>query len=395
ITYTDVHLQRLLFFQQLFERWSMAWEDTRSRSDPSLEDGLYHMSIGRYTASSAAELDRFLAFLGSRLVFLIDWNRARKRLRLLLPKREAMALLKWAADNDLGHMAFLKAEATHLIFDALGFLSRGNLSLGTRLDDLLGSEPSCEYMQFVFRICSEGLAAGRPENFIQDEIRAELSNYFQSASQSLLDVAAEHAALSIEIACGIRDCLLHAGEATAAEQIALNARRAKHWEHEADELVNRARTTIRQNDRGAFFRSLVESADDIADELEEAAFHLTLIGPGASPRLLAPLGNLAGLLVAGSQEYLKALETAVGLRRGSPREDVQDFLAAVHRISANEQASDLVQREVKVALMGAQIDARQLYAFSECARNLEAAADALMHVGLALRDHVLGDVMAG
>jgi hypothetical protein len=48
-------------------------------------------------------------------VFLIDWNRARKRLARLISKSEAVGLLKWAADNNVGHRAFLQAGDIQLI----------------------------------------------------------------------------------------------------------------------------------------------------------------------------------------------------------------------------------------------------------------------------------------
>lgn len=120
VTYSDVHLQRLLFFQGMFEPWAVEWEDTRSRSDSSMEDGVYHLCVGRFDARDDTELNRYLDFLGSRLVFLIDWNRARKRLRVLLPKRESAALLKWAAQQNFGHMGFLAVDAPHEIFNAIG-----------------------------------------------------------------------------------------------------------------------------------------------------------------------------------------------------------------------------------------------------------------------------------
>ena len=45
----------------------------------------------------------------------IDWNRARKRLTRLVSKTDALALLKWAADNNIGHLAFLKAGDVQLV----------------------------------------------------------------------------------------------------------------------------------------------------------------------------------------------------------------------------------------------------------------------------------------
>jgi hypothetical protein len=39
-------------------------------------------------------------------------------------------------------------------------------------------------------------------------------------------------------------------------------------------------------------------------------------------------------------------------------------------------------------------DARMLFVMMAVARNLEQAADGLMHCGLRIRDHVLGDALA-
>ncbi len=83
VTYTDVHIQRLVFFQNLLKRFHVNWEDTRSRRSTRLVESLYHACVGRLTADDQAQLVSYLEFLGSRLVFLIDWNRARKRLRKL------------------------------------------------------------------------------------------------------------------------------------------------------------------------------------------------------------------------------------------------------------------------------------------------------------------------
>ena len=121
ITYTDVHLERLVFFQRLFDDWDVRWEDTRSRSDDSMEEGLFHLALGRLDAADAGSIEEFLRFLGSRLVFMIDWNRARKRLRGLVGKRAAIELLEWAADQGHGHRAFLIVGGDRLVYDAVEF----------------------------------------------------------------------------------------------------------------------------------------------------------------------------------------------------------------------------------------------------------------------------------
>jgi hypothetical protein len=393
LTYTDVHMQRLIFFQALFDAWRVDWEDTLSRTDRNMDDGVYHLCIGAFTAANAAQLEEYLAFMGSRLVFLIDWNRARKRLRLLLPKKEVSELLKWAADNDHGHMAFLRAGGEQMIFDSLAFVSRAPASFGARLDDVLGREAAVKFMRYVVRTCAQGLQGGRPEGLVRDEVRAELVSYFRSAQESVLDVAAEHAAFALEIASGIRDALLNAGAPAAGEVFERNARLAKAWEHRADELVNAARAQARHSERAQAYRDLIEVADDIVDELEEAAFHLALMPHGGrGEALYAALRPLAALSVESVQEYLKAVETARTLHRGSPREDTQDFLEAIHRIMTLERRSDEIHRAAKALVPAQPGEFGGLFGFIECARNLEAATDALMHTALQLRDAVLGEL---
>ncbi|MBC7962493.1 MAG: phosphate transport regulator, partial [Steroidobacteraceae bacterium] len=128
VTCSDNHLPRLLFFQGMFSDWGVKWGSVQSRTDQAFENGVYHLCLGTYTARDKADLKAYLTHLGSRLVFLIDWNRARKRLQLLVPKQDALALLSWAAENEVGHMAFVKAGGERMIFDALQFVAGGTIS---------------------------------------------------------------------------------------------------------------------------------------------------------------------------------------------------------------------------------------------------------------------------
>jgi uncharacterized protein Yka (UPF0111/DUF47 family) len=171
-------------------------------------------------------------------------------------------------------------------------------------------------------------------------------------------------------------------------------KRAKEWERRADELVIRARELAKQSEQAEAVRQLLEAADDIMDELEEAAFHLTLLKQESmAEEIRLPLATLARLLVEGTQEYLKALENARGVQRSGSPDDMHDFLAAIHRIVAIEQQSDTTERAVRRALVDAAEDYRQAFAIAECAKKMESAADALMHTGMTLRDQILGKVM--
>jgi uncharacterized protein Yka (UPF0111/DUF47 family) len=389
VTYTDVHLARLLFFQSLFEDYSVTWQDTRSRKDVGMEDGVYHLCVGSYAAHSSAQLRNYLGHLGSRLVFLIDWNRARKRLRMFVPRKAAIELLKWAADENIGHMAWLKAGGEQLIFDAMSFAYGGQLKPGDRLDDLLTESRAVQFLRFNLKQALDGLTQGRPASLVTDEIRTELASQVRSTEDALLDTALEHAGLIVELAETVGGAL-GAAQAGRRQEVSAMAERAKAWETAADQELNSARSTLLEGDN--FTIQLMSAADDIADDLEEAVFHISL-SPKASGASIAALGKLVDPVSNASREFVKALAASRHARRGVPREDMEDFLQAVHAIRTMEHASDQAEREVKRSLARDSQPFAEVFGVVEAARNLEQAADGLLHVALLLRDHVLGRVI--
>jgi uncharacterized protein Yka (UPF0111/DUF47 family) len=399
VTYTDVHLPRLQFFQGLFKNKGVLWEDTRARQDNAMESGVYHLGLGQIRLTSAQGLRDFLQFLGSRLVFLIDWNRARKRLRHFLPKTETLALLKWAADENIGHMAFLKAGGETLVYDAMEFALAGRIHLGETLSDALGRERALEFMRTLFRVAAGYLLDGRPVSLVEDEVKADLAGYVSSAQEDMLDIAVEHAGYLVELASGIRDSMVRARGADPAQVLAANAERAKEWESRADEQLNAARAAARRADGMSFYAGLIESADDVADDLEDAAFNLTLsAGLGSNQaqiQMPPPLAELAGHLVQGAREYVMLLETARHIRRGGSREDTQDFLESFHRIASLEHQCDDAQRVLKRVLLAEDGRFADIYGALETGRKLEHASDHLMRVAITLRDHIFGQVVGG
>jgi uncharacterized protein Yka (UPF0111/DUF47 family) len=394
VTYTDNHLPRLLFFQGMLAGWEVDWGEVHSRTDRAFEGGVYHHCLGTFVARDKADLKGYLAHLGSRLVFLIDWNRARRRLQLLVPKQEAISLLTWAAAAEVGHLAFLKAGGERMVFDALQFVAGGTLTFGITLEEVLGGETAVSCLQFILKICAEGMLNRRPLALIRDEARVELHKHYHSAQQSLLDLVSDHAALAIEIATSIRDGLLTASRLESPSRFERIGQRAKEWERMADELVIRARELSPQSERADAIRQLLEIADDIPDDLEEAAFHLTLLSSDRlDEELRRPLAALAQQLVESTQEYLKAIENARGIRLSGSPDDMHDFLESIHRIVAIEEQSDITERLVRRALVTTDMDYRQAFVVAECAKKLESAADSLMHTGMTLRDQILGKVM--
>jgi uncharacterized protein Yka (UPF0111/DUF47 family) len=156
------------------------------------------------------------------------------------------------------------------------------------------------------------------------------------------------------------------------------------------------RTLSRRARGGPFFGRLLPEADDIADNLEESAFLLTLLPEHGGPApLQEALQGLAALDVTGAREWVKCLESAAHVRRGGDREDLQDFLEAVDRVVEIEHETDRAQRLVTAALYREAGDWREMQLVGSIAGTLEQAADSLARCALSLRDHLLGEVMAG
>jgi pyruvate,orthophosphate dikinase len=393
VTYTDVHLSRLLFFQRMLSGREVRWEDTRSRGESDAREGLYHLAVGRFTAGSGDDLIAFLQLLGSRMVFLIDWNRARKRLRRLVGNRAAIELLDWAAERELGHMAFLLAGGDQLVYDALTFIAGRGTRAGDSLLDILGRPAAISYLRAILRICSEGLLAGQSLSLVADEVRAELIGYMRTARQELLELIAAHAELTVSIGESARDALEQAALERHSQDRRELARLAREWERRADELVNGVRGACARTEEPAFFLELVQQADDVADAFEEAAFSWSLLPQGRLRGAVLSRSRLMMALVLDSARcYLRAVHLAREIHRGGPSEDMDIFLETTHRIVALEREVDEGLREFQMALVEDVDVAGELFALAQATQACEEAADALMRAAQLLRRQVLGNV---
>ena len=395
ITYTDVHLNRLRFFQRMFDGWDVRWEDARSRSDRAMKDGSYYLTVGRLQATTRVELEEFLARLGSRLVFLIDWNRARKRLRHLVGNPAALELLSWAAEHDRGHMAFLRAGGDALVYDALEFGAGRAARAGDSLSDVLGSDAACDYLRSVIRICAEGMVAGQALSLIRDKVRAELIGHVHTTRQELLGLIRGHAELVVEIGETVRDALEQATLPQATGRRDATTRLAREWERRADELVKDIRVAAHRTEDPVPFLEIVEATDDVADSLEEASYYLSLLAQGhPTGTVRARARRLTALVLAAARAYLRAAVLGREVQRGGPHEDMDNFLEAVHHVVELERETDEVQRSVHGALVAEVETAGELFVLVEATRALEEAADALMHAARRLHAHVLSGVIA-
>jgi uncharacterized protein Yka (UPF0111/DUF47 family) len=160
-------------------------------------------------------------------------------------------------------------------------------------------------------------------------------------------------------------------------------------------VVKDLRTTVRRISGTETFCQIIETADDAADDLEDAAFLAKLLFETAMlDALPEPLLVLSDLLADGAQAFRRTIDAAQYVHRGGERDAVQRFLEAADRVVTVEHQSDERERAVTVKLMTMALDARQLHLLSAIARHLESAADALLIASLKLRDHVLGDVIS-
>jgi uncharacterized protein Yka (UPF0111/DUF47 family) len=394
VSHTDIHLQRLRFFQSLLEGTGIRWDDLRSHQGSAIAKGdLFYVARGRFEAPDTPALGSFLEHLGSRLVFLIDWNRARKRLRLLVPNERAVRILRWAADQELGHRAFLDFGGERLVYDALEQAVKTPLRYGEPLHEMIGADVAEDYLRYVLQTTANGCLKGQSAALIRDQVRAELFNHFRSAEQGLLADASRHASIVVQLASGLRAALQQEA-ASGNDLLAQNAARAKLAESRADEIVKETRLTVRRIPGTEVFRRILEVADDAADDLEDSAFLAGLLSARAMrTELPSPLVGLADLLVDGAQTFQRAIGAAQYVHRGGPRENMQQFLEAIDHVVTVEHQTDERERAVTVALVGSDIDCRHFRLIDGIASHLESAADALLRASLMLRDHVLGEVM--
>ena len=390
LTYTDVHMPRLLFFQSLFDSFGVEWEDTLSKSGRErFQDNIFHLSVGKYSASGTAKLEEFLEHLGSRIVFLIDWNRARKQLRNFMRNRDCIQVLKWAADNEKGHRGFLVLGGEQLIFESLEVASKIPMRYGEPLYQVIGGERTMEFFKWVLEKSATRLLEKQTHLFIQDEIKAELLRYFHSAHQDLMELCSNHASLMVEMATTVHNMLLHVQYGEDQELIKRSATRAKKGEKDADDLVNRVRSLSRRIEVAEFFTSLIMIADDVVDYLEEAAFMTTVaIDSVRSEDIRKCLCSMSEISLKGCQEFLKALYASQYVTRSFTQEEMQNFLKSVNLIFDLEEECDDALRMANGTILAESADFRELHVSMDIATNIEEATNSLMKASFTIRDNI-------
>jgi hypothetical protein len=380
--YTDVHPARARFVRDLLESHHVVWTHETGA-------GNFEMSIGTYDANDRSALEQFLAIVGSRLVFLIDWNRARKRLARFVRKSDAIELLKWAAENKVGHAGFLQAGDIKLVHTALTRATSTHVQYGARLDEILGREGANRFLMSVLQIASEGLRRGVSPRLLDDEIEAELLTYVQRSDRTLFGAVADHAMVLAGMAERIRRAIVQLKAHRSPSEIAHTAALMRAWKSDADTILERARRTMDTVEHATQLRRLLSKGDRAVRVLEEAAFTLTLVPEGIDGSVAGLLDELGDLASLAAREYVRCLEDARDLSRRSARPELEHFLVAVDRLATLEDRCDEAERAVRARMFHDGMDFRAVYVVSELTRQLDRATDSLVHSGLLVRDYVL------
>ncbi len=397
LTYSDLHRQRFDFFCRQLAALGAQWTAQATRQSAGLNAGqAYHVGTARFEAADEAALATQLEGIGERIVFLIDWNRARKRLLAFVDKAGAVAVLEQAAARRAGHRAWLQAGGERLVWGAMAAQGAGAFRLGDRLDEVLGDAAAREFLAELLVLAQAAQAGGRPPAQLADEVRALLARRL-AGRRGDYDLLEEHGCLVQTIALELRDALAHGAERDLSAASRLAAR-AKRWERQADHLVMRGRALAERQPQWLPMARLLERSDDVADALDEAAFGVSLLaehfgaaveGPGWRPATREALQALADAALVASQDHLRALVIARTLGEGSAAADQDEYLDALWRVVQAERRCDELLRNARRALAQqarADGDAVALALGNDLAVAIEQASDALLALVYGVRE---------
>jgi hypothetical protein len=322
-------------------------------------------------------------------VFLIEWNRARKRLTQLVGKTDALALLKWSADHNVGHMGFLKVGDTQLVETALERAFSHELRPGARLDRWLGGDAARSFLMAVLRTTSSGLIAGHSLSLIEDEIEADLLRYVRTNGRQTLADAADHAAMISALDDQVRRTLAGVKNGDGRDEASRTAELAVSWTVKADQIVRHAGRWLHAREDDHHLRVLLTEADSAVAALEETAFLLTLMPPGTDARMVSLLGGLSHLVGGAVRQYVDCLEESRDLSAASVRADVESFLVTVDRLVDLGRQAHTAKRALTEKLLRGPGGFHELFVVASLAHEFERAAVALSRCGPIVRDYVL------
>lgn len=386
LTYSDLHPGRFDFFRQMLEEIGYEW----TVFDPVISDGLnagkpYQVGKAAFHAENEHMLKAGLEAVASRIVFVIDWNRARKRLQNFVRKPQAHALLRRAAKEEWGHMAWLNAGGERLVFNAMQVVDSEAFRVGDRLDEVLGETAAFQFLLDLLRMSSIMLRQQQPVSLIADEARMLLARVLRQRTFEF-DLLADHAAYCHALAQALSEALENGAAIHCTDVVA----RAKNWERQADHILMDARQRAERQDRWRPVAELLAQADDVADALEEATFiySMTLAEPlsGLPQPVIQVLRRLADTTLEAIQDQIKVIEIARHISEQGDCADSDSFLQALWRMLRAEKICDDLLRQARLTvLQSLHASPAEFFLANDLAATIENATDSLLTVGYSLR----------
>jgi uncharacterized protein Yka (UPF0111/DUF47 family) len=393
VTYSDVHLARAKFFISLFDKFEAKWSGLDRHSASGLgEDNAFFLVTGQFEAGSAADRNDFLAAVGAALVFLIDWNKARKLLRSWVAKDDAARILEWAARHRFGHRAFLELGGNELLGGAVRNAAPNRIGFGERLDQALGRTAAIDFLKTVLRLSTEALLAGQSVRMVRDQIEADLVRRLERVESALLAMVLRQVGLAHDLLAAISRYVVTLQANQIADGKALAAR-AAHIEQKADRLAFEARREVGRLDARPVIGQLIDRAEEAVDELEQAAFIASLAPVGLDKSLVSALTELCAVAITATEAAASGLAAAIEVPEGR-RADSEDALAAVVRLVDAEHAADTCERAITSLVFTGGHDVATSLSVLELARAVERSTDRLAGFGHLLRRHIMIDLAA-
>jgi len=393
VTYTDVHRARARFFIDLIGTSQAKWSGLDRHVAQGLgDDNAFFLVTGQYQYDSSEGRDAFLACIGAALVFLIDWNKARKLLRSWVAKDDAVRILEWAARHRFGHRAFLELGGNELITGAVRNAAPARIGFGERLDQALGRDAAVDFLKTAIRVSAEALGAGRSVKLVRDQIEADLVGHLERVDGALLAIVLRQVGLAHDIAAAIGHHIaaLRAGRPVDGARLAA---RAGNIERKADRIALEAGKEVTRLNAGPVIQQLVDRAEETVDELEQAAFIASLAPVGIDPALLSSLAELCAVAMTATEAAASGLAAAAEVPEGR-RTDSEDALSAIVGLTDAEHAADAREREVTARVFVGGFDVATSLSVLELARAIERATDRLAGFGYLLRQHIMTHLSA-
>ena len=390
VTYTDVHRSRAKFFIALFEKFAVRWSGLDQRAASGLEeDSSFFLVTGLYEARDTGDRDAFLGVVGASLVFLIDWNKARKLLRNWVSKDDAVRLLGWAARHRFGHRAFLELGGSELLGAAVRNAAPNRIGFGERLDQVLGREAAVSFLKATLQVSSEVLLAGQSSKLARDRIGADLVRHLDRVDSALLAIVLRQIGLAHDIAMALFHHIADAAVGRFAGREL--AARAGRIERKADRIAIEARGEIARLNARPIIEELVDCVEQAIDEIEQAAFIASSMPEMADAALRQALAALSSTAVTAAEVAASGLAAAAEVQEGR-RADSEDALAAVARLIDTEHAADAGERDIAGRIFAGEFGVAASLSALELARAIERSTDRFAGFGHLLRRYTMSDL---